>query len=139
MSTLVDLSNFLQSLPKALEVRQAELQAAADGQRARIQQRTAQGIGYNLQIFPPYAEATKKADPVNLRQTGDMLNSITTYADDDAGHVFFGDPKQEQIATFHNEGTKHLPARPFFGVSNQDRQTIIEDIRAALFRRINNL
>lgn len=137
MATLVDLSNFLQTLPDALEVRQNELQAAADGQVARIKERTAQGISYDLQVFPPYAPSTKKVAPVNLSQTGQMMDSITVYADDNEAHIFFGDPRSEQIAQWQQNGTAKLPARPFMGVGLSDHDEIYGDIRQALFKRIN--
>jgi hypothetical protein len=138
MATLVDLSNWLQTLPDELEVRQEELQAAADGQVKRIEQRTAQGVGYDLQIFAPYAPATKKDAPVNLHNSGDMLDSITVHANRDEAHIFFADPKQEQKAIWQQDGTSRIPARPFFGVGLQDRDEIMGDIRQSLFRRVNS-
>lgn len=137
MATLVDLSNWLSTLPDALQVQERELQAAADGQVQRIKNRTAQGIGFDLQVFAPYAPATKKAPPVNLNETGRMLDSITTYADTNEAHIFFSDLTDEQKAIWQQQGTSKIPARPFFGVGLADHEEIVGDIREAMFKRIN--
>jgi phage gpG-like protein len=68
-----------------------------------------------------------------------MLDSMTVSSNDNEARIFFGDPAQEVKAVMHQEGTKHLPARPFFGVSLGDREEIVSDIRQSLFRRINKI
>lgn len=137
MPTLLDLSQWLSTLPDALQVQERELQAAADGQVSRIKSRTDQGISFDLQVFAPYAQATKKDPPVNLRQSGQMMDSITVYASDNEAYIFFGDPRSEQLAQWQQNGTAKIPARPFMGVGLQDQNEIYGDIRQALFKRIN--
>src|SRR5436305_1283068 len=109
MASLVELSDWLSRLPDRLEPQQHELQSAAENQTGRIKERTAQGVSVDLQLFPLYSPSTKKPLPVNLRQTGAMLDSITVYADESFAQIFFGDPEQAKIAQFHNSGTKWLP------------------------------
>lgn len=135
MATLVDLSDWLNNLK--IDPQQDDLQRAAENQVARIKERTAQAVAVDLQIFAPYSPATDKKPPVNLRETGEMLDSITVESNNTTAHIFFNDPVQAQKASFHNTGTKHLPQRFFFGVSLQDREEIVGDIRAAVFRRLN--
>jgi phage gpG-like protein len=137
MATLADFSSWLEKLPTWIDIQQSELQAAADGQVARIKERTSQGVAVDLGLFPLYASSTKKLDPPNLSDTGAMLGSITTYADENEAHVFFGDVEQERIAEFHNYGTSKMPQRYFFGVSLQDRDEIMGDFRQSIFRRVN--
>jgi hypothetical protein len=137
MAQLVDLAAWLDTLPGQLEAQQAELQAAAQAQVDRIKTRTATGISVDLQIFPPYSPATRKNPPVNLRETGEMVDSIVAVSTNDEAHIRFENSDAETKARYHNEGTRSIPQRYFFGVSLQDREEIIADIRAALFRRIN--
>jgi len=66
-----------------------------------------------------------------------MLDAITVESENTTAHIFFNDQKQAEIAGFHNEGTKYIPQRHFFGVSLDDREKIVEDIRGAIFRRVN--
>ncbi|HXS93181.1 MAG TPA: hypothetical protein VN736_01180 [Candidatus Limnocylindrales bacterium] len=139
MSNLVDLAKWLNELPVQLEPQRSELYHAATGQQERILARTVSGISVDLQPFAPYSPATGKNPPVNLTESGDMLASMTVIADNDEAHVLFADEEQAQIARYHNEGTDRLPQRFFFGVSLQDREDIIADIRAGLFRRVNDL
>jgi hypothetical protein len=137
MATLIDLSTYLNDLSGKIEPHQSDLQLAVTNQVARIKTRTAQGIGVDLQIFAPYAASTKKAAPVNLKATGQMLDAIVTEATDSSARIFFDDSVQAEKASYHNEGTRHLPQRKFFGISLQDRESIVGDIRSALFRRVN--
>jgi phage gpG-like protein len=137
MASLVDLSQWLSELSSRIQPQRTELQIAAENQASRIKSRTQLGVSVDLQVFTAYSKATNKPSPVNLKQTGDMLSSISVDANDDQARIYFDDPKQASIAGFHNSGTKKIPQRYFFGASLNDREEIVKDIRAALFRRIN--
>jgi phage gpG-like protein len=137
MATIFDLSNWLSDLSGRIQPQRTDLQIAAENQARRIKDRTANGVSVELQIFTPYSKATNKPSPVNLKQTGDMLAAITVESDDDTARIYFNDPKQATIAGFHNSGTKYIPQRHFFGVSLNDREEIVGDLRRELFRRIN--
>ena len=138
MPTLVDLSKYLSNLADNLQPQQRELQTAADNQVKRINDRTDQGISVDLQVFAPYARRTHKTSPVTLRSTGEMLSDVRVEADNDKATISFQSPAQAQKATYHNQGTKHLPQRFFFGASLQDREEIVADVRGGLFQRVNN-
>ena len=137
MATLVDLSKWLEDLATKIEPLQSEMQELGEAQAVRIQDRTALGVSVDLQPFTNYAPATNKPSPVNLRKTGDMLEAVTVESDHTAAHIFFNDPEQAQIAKFHNDGTQHIPQRFFFGVSLDDKDKMVGDLRASIFRRIN--
>lgn len=139
MVTLIDLEKFLSDLPNKLEPKQQDLQAAGQAQRDRIKERTAKGIGVEGQIFSQYKQTKyqHKSPPVNLRETGNMLDAIDVESTDSESHIFFGNTEQRTIAEFHNSGTKNLPQRHFFGVSLADRDEIVGDIKVAVFKRIN--
>ena len=137
MAQLTDLAAWLNELPGQIHAQHEELQQAAEAQVVRIKTRTASGISVDNQVFPPYSPATKKADPVNLRESGEMIDSITAVSTNDESHIFFRDEAAATKAGYHNSGTKKIPQRYFFGVSLQDREEIVSSIRGALFRRIN--
>lgn len=59
-----------------------------------------------------------------LVETGDLMRSITYYADKNS--VTIGTP--ETYGVYHQFGTKHMLARPFLGISDQDEKDIFEMI-----------
>lgn len=59
-----------------------------------------------------------------LVESGDLFKSITSHADKYETSV--GTP--ESYGVHHQFGTTHMPARPFLGISTDDRQTIQEMI-----------
>ena len=133
--TLVDLADWLDTLPQALELQSSELKEAADRQVQRIKQRTAEGISVELAVFPNYAKRSHKTAPVTLRDTGAMLDGIRVHATTNEALIDF-EPAQQAKAKAHNDGTDRLPARHFFGVSLTDRTQIINDLKASVLKRI---
>jgi phage gpG-like protein len=138
MGTLVDLEQWLGDLTSKVNIQADELQLAAENQVLRIKERTAEGVGVDGQVFAPYAPATKKTAPVNLRKTGEMMDSIIVEANENQARIGFSDGDAAEKASYHNQGTRYLPQRYFFGVGIQDREEILADIRGSVFRRINN-
>jgi hypothetical protein len=136
VGTLVDLSQWLDALPGQLEPTTDEMFALGDGQRERIKERTSQGIGVELDIFAPYAKSTKKEPPVNLTETGDMMSSIVVDSDDNSTRVYFGNDDAEEKAVWQNEGTKTIPQRFFFGVSENDRNELVKELRTSMTARL---
>ena len=59
-----------------------------------------------------------------LVDRGDLFRSLTSFANDKMAVV--GTP--QLYAVYHQTGTRHMAARPIFGLSGQDRQ----DIRQSL-------
>jgi len=137
MATLADFSQWLESLPATMQPTAAELYQVANKQVERIKNRTAQGISSDGTPFAPYSKNTKKSPPVNLFDTGDMLGNIQVLADEREAVIFFSDSRQAEKAGYHNSGTSRMPQRHFFGVSLQDRDEIMSDIRSAVFMRVN--
>ena len=139
MATIVGLLNWLNNLPHQIEPLPSDFQAAAEEQRERIKERTEAGMGVEGNIFPPYAKATQKSPPVNLEETGDMMGSIMVAADYDGARIFFSSSEAEQKARYHNEGTKHMPQRKFFGVSYDDQYKIGGTVFKRLMTRLKAL
>jgi hypothetical protein len=137
MATLIDLSQWLNHTADHLQPEAAELEQAAEHQKQRILDRTAQGVGVDLQAFPGYQIKSKENPPVELRRTGAMLDSITVEANSDQARIFFADSKQAEIASYHNTGTRKMQERHFFGASLSDHEEIVSDVRSALFKRVN--
>jgi phage gpG-like protein len=137
MAQLVDLAQWLEALPGQLMPERNDLQEVAEAQRDRIKRRTAMGISVDLQVFPPYAPATKKDPPVNLSKTGAMLDGIAVASTEAEAHIWFADGAAAEKAGYHNRGTNRIPQRYFFGVSLADREAISAAMRKALFRRLN--
>ena len=59
-----------------------------------------------------------------LVESGDLLSSLTYVAD--KYEVSVGTP--EIYGVYHQFGTAHMPARPFLGISANDKQTVQEMI-----------
>ncbi len=71
---------------------------------------------------------TKKGNHNILVQSGDLASSMTYYADKYS--VTIGTP--ESYGIYHQLGTAHTTARPFLGVSDDDKDDIYELINAYL-------
>lgn len=81
-------------------------QAVADD----IKQRTTAGRAADGRAFERGADG----GPVDLKATGQMLNDLVVIeATDRSVKVGFRTERSERIARYHEEGTKHMPARPF--------------------------
>ena len=137
MATLIDLVAYLEALPTQLEPTSEDMFYAGDQQKRRIKTRTEQGIGVDGGMFRPYAARSKKDGPVTLSLTGEMMDSIVVDSDDNTAHIYFGNEEQADKARYQNDGTRRVPQRFFFGISLDDRDELISDIRESIFRRIN--
>jgi len=71
-------------------------------------------------------ESMNKSSRVNLRLFGEMLNSIDFDTSPDSIEIFFDDEEQAAKAHGHNNGSKILPKREFFGLSDEEEQRIIQ-------------
>jgi len=105
-------------------------------QRFRMKDRTAKGVDINNQPFTPYSEsyADKRREAgfqigkVDLNRSGRMWASLSQEAHDESVEIFFaGEPAAR--AHGHNFGVPgRLPQREFFGISDDDRTAIIDEI-----------
>lgn len=97
-----------------------------------IRDRTLKGIGTNGRRFKPYAPSTAKRkgrrEPVTLRQSLDMMNSLHTRSGGkNRREVVFRDRgRNERIGRYHQYGTRNreagarrerMPARRWFGLT----------------------
>lgn len=62
----------------------------------------------------------KKGDNNMLVQSGDLMRSIASVADSDSVTVGVSEP----YGAYHQQGTKHMAARPFLGISVDDENAI---------------
>lgn len=127
------LDRFIQQLSTEL------LDAAAE-----INTRTATGKMIEGSTFPGYAEFTKKkkrmnkggrskqTNPVNLTETGKMLTAankikITKTNNAIIGIIRFSDKASAEKGKWNQQGDpkRNRPARPWFGLSNQQKTGII--------------
>lgn len=71
---------------------------------------------------------TKHPDPSKrtLVDTADMLNSIDIRVEIVGGLIQITMSVRPFYARFHQEGTKHLPARPFLVLQDEDIDGIVE-------------
>lgn len=75
----------------------------------------------------------KKGDKVNLRASGDMLESMVLNLDDDNSIVIeFSDSTESEKAHGHINGSDVLPRRDFFGLSTSD----IRELRGQFESRV---
>jgi|ERR1035438_543465 hypothetical protein len=132
MEFSVDLGQLVGDISQRFTTTQADIQAALDGQKKRIQERTWSGVDIDGAPFAPYAKSTGKTGPVTL---GDLPDAIQTQVlGSEEGHVFIPAPK-DVIALAHNMGTSRMPQRHFFGISDLDKAEIQSEIQAAVLKR----
>jgi len=79
-------------------------------------------ISYRKEQFEKGLGVGKLKSPVNLKVSGDMLNSLQTSSGRFITRVYFTDKK----ARWHNEGTKKIPRRPMLPTrSNEEFSPIV--------------
>lgn len=130
---------------------------AAGRQKTRILQRNERGVDVNGSAFPPYSpkyakkrdKAGRNTEPVDLTFTGLMNKALAVTVNGiqgapvDTAEVsvfalgFYG--KEAERARGHNEGTEKLPKRRFMDASQQDLQTMQNDIGDHIQARLNKL
>lgn len=115
--------------------REKVLLAIAKQQKDRIFLRTTSGKSTDGTPFkaynPGYAKEAGKisVNDVNLTLTGKMLNSMTQTATDKEANIFFSNDDAADLAKQHDQlgiGMSGI-VRPFFGISDQDKDTIFDD------------
>ncbi len=84
----------------------------------RIQQRTLSGRDEDNRAFAPYAaDGPKSGQRVTLEDTGAMLGEMgPTHVTATSTRVGWTDADLEEIAGYHQRGTKKMPRRSFIGV-----------------------
>ncbi len=142
-------SDKMKGVPRALD-------QAVQVAKTEIEIRANQGRDVRGRFFKGYAKSTKRqkknkgrgrgaqTHPVNLTNTGHMLRSIATEVRIKGEQIiatigFRGGKVSGQNATagqkakFHNDGTRHMPARKFFGLAqvqiDRIRKKLIDAIR----------
>ena len=116
-------------------------------QKNRMHLRTLSGEDYQNKSFSPYnasyALKTKKTsvNDVNLTLTSNMLDSMTTKADDMQAVIFFGNDDAEFLADIHqNRGAgRSKVIRKFFGMSEDDKDKIMGDYTDETAKRLGKL
>ena len=106
----------------------AKLDEQAQDALRHIRDRTLRGIGVNGRKFEPYAPSTAKRkgrrEPVTLRKSYDMMNSLYSRKRGEKREIVFRDRYQEQKGRWHQFGTRtkelrhvRMPARRWFGLT----------------------
>jgi hypothetical protein len=109
------------------------MQDTVDDVKDLIIERTADGKDFMGRNFAPYSKAyakRKHKTKVDLRETGEMLNSIKTKVDNPHhGQVFVSSGGRSKIAAYHNEGSylkSRLPQRRFMDISRTQLLKIVK-------------
>lgn len=131
--------------------------------RRFIRSRTRRGIDRFGNEFAPYAPSTARQkgrfSPVSLRETGQMLGSLSIRTNDDVefdprlgppgggqlrnqstgrlvsrDDIQFGaavnlkGSRNRRIGRFHMEGTRHMPRRQWFGLTDNEEQQVVNEL-----------
>jgi hypothetical protein len=134
VSQTIDLKEiFGVSFKRSESLKQKMTQALIDKMKDRI----AQGLDRFDEEMAPYSKAYKesvdyiaarKNETVNMRLTGDMLGSVDLLdSKGDKVTIGFRGSKENQKAYDHMMGTERLPVRQFFGVSDEDVDSVRSD------------
>lgn len=93
----------------------------------RILKRTRSGKDVNDNLFAPYSSAyrRKKGGTVNLSNSGAMLESLGYQANSSIEATV---TCSSEIAQYHEDGTTKMPQRQFVGLSEKDKEDMIEEI-----------
>ena len=98
--------------------------------RARILDRTSRGLDYMGRRFAPYSKAyakRKKSGKVDLKQSGEMLDSIqSTVISPQRGEVAVMSSRRQVIANIHNTGTGKHPKREFMNIPMSALREIVK-------------
>lgn len=104
----------------------------------RVLKRTATGKDYRNRKFPPYSPAyaaRKGSSKVNLRLSGEMLNSIRVKVI----HPQKGEVRvrsKELIANIHNQGIGKQPQREFMDIPETALQKIVNEHHDDVIQKI---
>ena len=108
------------------------MQDTVDDVKDLIMERTADGKDFMGRNFAPYSKAYAKRKgktKVDLRDTGEMLNSIKTKVDNPQHGQIFVSGGRSKIAAYHNEGAflkARLPQRRFLDISRAQLLKIVK-------------
>ena len=133
-----ELTNFLNTLGARIEKNfnsKAALKESGDLIADIIRKRTLSGRDVDLK---PFAKSAKnRSEKVDLVDTGKMINSIEARVlNENEAVVGIFDPIQQKKAIIHQLGLGGIPQRRFFGISDQDTQSI-DQIVAIFAKHLN--
>ena len=135
-----ELTDFLSTLGARIEKNfdsKKALKESADFIADVIRKRTLSGRDVDLKPFKSSKSRSGGSAKVNLVDTGEMLGSIETRVlSDTEAVVGIFDPIQQKKAIVHQLGLGKTPQRRFFGISDQDTQSI-DQIVSIFAKHIN--
>ena len=121
VSGLIPTKKMLQEISEFLESKKPMEGMVEDGKEL-VLEKTAKGFDYKHRKFHPYSPAyakRKKSKTVNLRVTGDMLNSLRTEVfSHEHGQIKI--TNKEIIAYIHHTGTGKMPQREFMNINKSN-------------------
>lgn len=100
-----------------------------------INNRTKAGKDFNENSFIPYASSNKRkfGQVVDLTDSGQMLNSLKTKANQNTAQIYLNNQQAKKKASWNEFHSSYQ--RGFFGLSNKD----IEKIRSYFEQIINRI
>lgn len=144
--TIKNLNVIQEAIEARLNAMEPAFEEAVESEKDRLITRTQSGLDINSKQFKGYSKKSgwrririnnnKPVNKVDLTFSGDMFDSLSINFRRDGfkflATLFFKDLKQGQKAKGHQTGqlgrTKFF-ARPFFGFSNSQRETIASKLR----------
>lgn len=113
-----NLDKVTQILPSEIKISSKIISSISEIIRADIEKNLSEGTGLDG------AGLTPKKDGGRLfYQTGTLIKSVVKKTYVKQGEIFISSARS-QIASYLNFGTKRIPKREFFGVSNRARKDI---------------
>ena len=108
--------------------------------RDLIRARTAAGKSIDGDVFAPYSKGYLKkrkdrglGSTPNLSFTGKMMTALRWRREGKSGiRLGFENATDRTKAEYNHYGTGHAKARPFFGLNDQDRKSIVKVINARI-------
>jgi hypothetical protein len=118
---------------------ESNFRTAVEGAKDGIRIRTQGGFDIESNLFKDYSKswakkrlrAGKGIDRVDLTFSGDMFNSLSVRFEEQtyklSATIYFKSPEQAQKAKWNQVDHK----RPFFGLSVEQKRSIIKQVRSA--------
>jgi len=132
-STGAWVDTFIQDIESFTTVNPSQLKQIAEAVKRGIETNIATGQKYTGGSVAPLALSTihQKGSSRPLFRTGQLLGSVKLSQSGENIYEVFISSNRSEIASFLNFGTKKIPARPFFGIS----EAVLKNIEEILINK----
>lgn len=116
-------------LLRDISISKRTMRAAGQQIAEDVRDRTRAGVDAEGRPFAPH-EGEQAGERVDLADTGQMLRDLEVLEATEHGvKVGFRTARSERLAALHEQGTRHMPARPFLALSSATIERVMQILR----------